>query len=201
MAESEGPPSTMAAQLISNLSSTNKQPRQGGQDDLKALLELSRMANEAGELLTLESKIEHNHMLVYVFTRLVLEPLMGDDPFLDIQNVVSQAADALDAFISAIKETPAIMSCVPEPKSLQSRGLQPLWLWLFPRLLELLGRDRCDVLREKIKDLFFVSFQAVSRLPALWNLASQFFVYLKQCSSSMSSEIERPNLSQKLISS
>lgn len=184
IADSEAPPSTMAAQLINNLSSTNKQPRQGGQDDLKALMELSRMANDAEELASLDAKIEHNHMLIYVFTRLVLEPLMTDDPFMDIQNLVSQAADALDAFISAIKETPVVLSCIPKPGSLQSRGGEPLWTWLFPRLLGLLGRKQCDTLSEKIKDLFFVSFQAVSRFPTLWNLASQFFSYLKQCAAS-----------------
>jgi serine/threonine-protein kinase ATR len=183
--DSEAPPSTMAAQLINNLSSTNKQSRQGGQDDLKALVELSRMANDAEELKSLDSKIEHNHMLIYVFTRLVLEPLVTDDPFMDVQNVVSQAADALDAFISAIKETPIVLSCIPRPESLQSRGEEPLWAWLFPRLLGLLGRRRCDTLTEKIKDLFFVSFQAVSRFPTLWILASQFFSYLKLCAASM----------------
>jgi serine/threonine-protein kinase ATR len=186
MTDSEVPPSTMAAQLINNLSSTSKPSRQGGSDDLKALLELSRMANEAEELSTLESKVEHNHMLIYVFARLVLEPLLSDDPFMDVQNIVSQAADALDAFISAVKETPAVLSCIPRPGSLQSRSEEPLWLWLFPRLLALLGRKRCDSLTEKIKDLFFVSFQAVSRFPTLWNLASRFFCYLKECAASMS---------------
>jgi serine/threonine-protein kinase ATR len=183
--DSEAPPSTMAAQLINNLSSTNKPLRQGGQDDLKALLELSRMANEAEQLSSLDSKLEHNHMLIYVFVRLVLEPLKTNDPFMDVQNVVSQAADALDAFISAIKETPGVLSCIPKPESLQSRCGEPLWVWLFPRLLGLLGRKQCDTLTEKIKDLFFVSFQAVSRFPTLWNLASLFFCYLKECSASM----------------
>jgi serine/threonine-protein kinase ATR len=183
----EPPPSTMAAQLISNLSTTNKPPRNGGQDDLKTLLEhLSRMANGPEDLSSPDSKVEHNHMLIYVFVRLVLEPLMTDDPFMDVQKVVSQASDALDAFISAIKETPNVLGCIPKPGPLQSRGEEPLWIWLFPRLLGLLGRKRCDTLTEKIKDLFFVSFQAVSRSLTLWNLASLFFCYLKECATSMS---------------
>ena len=185
-ADFEAPPSTMAAQLINNLSTASK-PRQGGQDDLQALLELSNMVNRAEESLSPDLRLEHHHLLIYVFVRLVLEPLMSDDPFIDVQNVVSQASDALDAFISAIKETPSVLNCVPQPESLQNRGAEPLWLWLFPRLLGLLGRKRCDTLAEKIKDLFFVSFHAVSRLPSLWYLASLFFCYLKEAAASMSS--------------
>lgn len=186
-ADAEPPPSTMAAQLINNLSSTNKSSRQGGQDALEALSELQRLAAEVEQSSSLDLKLEHNHMLIYVFVRLVLEPLLTDDPFMDVPKIVSHASDALDAFISAIKETPSVLSCIPEPGSLQNRGEEPLWIWLFPRLLELLGRKQCDALTEKIKDLFFVSFQAVSRSPTLWNLASLFFCYLKDCAASKSS--------------
>lgn len=184
--DSEPPPSTMAAQLINNLSTTNKPARQAEQDDLKALLELSIVTRDAEDFFSPDARVEHHHKLIYVFVRLVLEPLTTDDPFMDIQNVVSQASDALDAFIAAIKETPSVLSYVPKPGSLQSRGGEPLWLWLFPRLLGLLGRKRCNTLTEKIKDLFFVSFQAVSRHPRLWNLASLFFCYLKECATSIS---------------
>jgi serine/threonine-protein kinase ATR len=156
----EPPPSTMAAALINNLSTTNKPSRQNEQDDLKALWELSTMLSNAEEPSNVEAKVEHHHKLIYVFARLVLEPLASDDPFLDIQNVVSQASDAIDAFISAIKETPAVLAYI------------------------LLGRRRCDALTEKIKDLFFVSFQAVSRSPKLWDLPSLFFCYLKECATS-----------------
>lgn len=182
----EPPPSTMAAQLINNLSTTTKPSRQGGEDDLKALLELSRMANDTEQLSSLDTNLEHHHKLIYVFVRLVLEPLSTDDPFMDVQNVVSQASDALDVFISAIKETPSVLGYSSKHESFQSRGEEPLWVWLFPRLLGLLGRKRCDMLTEKIKDLFFVSFQAVSRSPMLWNMASSFFCYLKECVTCMS---------------
>jgi serine/threonine-protein kinase ATR len=182
----EPPQSTMAAQLINNLSSTNKPSRQNGQDDLRALWELSNMANSAEELSSLDLKLEYHHKLIYVFVRLVLEPLTTDDPFLDVQNVVSQASDAIDAFILAIKETPSVLAYVSAPGSFQGREHEPLWVWLFPRLLALLGRRRCDSLTEKIKDLFFVSFQAVARSPTLWYLASLFFCYLKECVTSTS---------------
>jgi serine/threonine-protein kinase ATR len=180
----EPPPSTMAAALINNLSTTNKPSRQNEQDDLKALWELSTMLSNAEEPSNVEAKVEHHHKLIYVFARLVLEPLASDDPFLDIQNVVSQASDAIDAFISAIKETPAVLAYIAKSNSFQGRGPEPLWVWLFPRMLVLLGRRRCDALTEKIKDIFFVSFQAVSRSPKLWDLPSLFFCYLKECATS-----------------
>jgi serine/threonine-protein kinase ATR len=179
------PPSTMAAQLINNLSAASK-PRQSEQDELKALMaEVSNAENSGVEFATLEAKLDYKHKLIYVFSRTVLERLTGDDPFLDFQKLAGQAYEALDVFISIIKETPGVLAYVLSPDStLQGRGQEPLWIWLFPRILALLGRLHCDTLTEKIKDFFYVSFQAVARSPKLWNLTSFFFRYLKECATS-----------------
>jgi len=101
---------------------------------------------------------------------------------MDVQMVVSQAFEALDVFISIVKEVPDVLAyCLPPASTLQGRGGEPLWIWLFPRILALLGRSKCENLTEKIKDFFYVSFQAVSRSPKLWNLTSFFFCYFKEC--------------------
>ncbi|TAQ86632.1 hypothetical protein B7494_g5044 [Chlorociboria aeruginascens] len=186
----DGPPSTMAAQLINNLSTTttsrNKPSRHVEQDDLQKLMsEVSDLENNAIELTSLEAKLEHKHKLIYVFARAVLERLTRDDPFMNFEQLVLQASEALDVFISTIKETPEVLNYVLKTESsLQRRGQEPLWIWLFPRILALLGRRECDVLTEKIKDFFYVSFQAVSRSPKMWNINSSFFCYLKDCTSS-----------------
>lgn len=128
-----------------------------------------------------EAKLEHKHKLIYVFARAVLERLVGDDPFLDVQKIVPQASDALEIFMSTIKEIPEVLSYCVRPDELLSRRHEPLWFWLFPRVLALLGRRQCDALTEKIRDFFNVCFQAVARSPTLWNLSSFFFCYFKEC--------------------
>jgi serine/threonine-protein kinase ATR len=180
------PPSTMAAHLINNLSTSDKPARPTEQDELKALMaEVSKTENNGVELKTAEEKLEHKHKLIYVFSRTVLERLAGDDPFMDVQKVAGQAYEALEVFISIIKESADVLAYSSAPKStLTGRGQEPLWVWLFPRILTLLARRNCETLTEKIKDFFYVSFQAVARSPKLWSLTSIFFSYLKECATS-----------------
>jgi serine/threonine-protein kinase ATR len=184
------PPSTMAAQLINNLSTPNKPSRQSEQEDLKKLMdEVSNQEANNAEFPNEETKLEHKHKLIYVFARAVLERLAGDDPFLDVENIIPQASDALDIFMSTIKEIPSVLSYSVGPESsLLRRGPAPLWFWLFPRVLALLGRRQCDGLTEKIKDFFYVCFQIVARSPKLWKLSSFFFCYFKECATSTYSQ-------------
>jgi serine/threonine-protein kinase ATR len=181
----EAPPSTMAAQLINNLSTTNKPSREPEQDDLKRLMtEVSDLENSSTELSNVDVKLEHKHKMIYVFARAVLERLSNDDPFINTAQLVSQASEALDIFTSTIRETPAVLSYVLKPQeTLQARGQEPLWMWLFPRVLTLLGRRECDDLTEKIKSFFSASFRAVAQSPKIWYLSSSFFSYLKKCAS------------------
>jgi serine/threonine-protein kinase ATR len=179
----EAPPSTMAVQLISDLSTINEPSRPVEQDDLKRLMrEVSNLETSAVQSDDIAVKLEHKHKLIYVFARAVLERLSIDDPFINHEHLILQASDALDVFISAINELPGVLDYVlPAEATLHSRGQEPLWTWLFPRVLTLLGRRQCENLTEKIKDLFYISFQAVARSPLHWNLNSFFFTYLKEC--------------------
>lgn len=189
----EAPPSTMAAQLISNLANpSNGNPtnrpstsRELKQDELKRLMiEVSELENSAHELTDPHVKLEHKHKLICVFARAVLERLDNDDPFMNLPQLMSQASDALDIFISTISEVPSVLEYTLSPDTpLQTRGPEPLWVWLFPRVLTLLGRRGCDALTEKIKDFFYICFQVVSRSPKLWKLNFLFFSYLRDCAS------------------
>ena len=154
LAAHDAPPSTMAAQLISNLSATSEPSRPAEQDDLKRLME-EVLEHDMTETDDVTLKLEHKHKLIYVFARAVLERLSIDDPFMNHAQLVGQASDALDIFTVAVRELPGVLDYVlPTGVALQSRGQEPLWTWLFPRVLMLLGRRRCEDLTEKIKDFF-----------------------------------------------
>ena len=190
--ESDVPPSTMAAQLINDISSTNQpvtRPVQEDAGDLKELMEeVASAENNAAVLQDAAALLEHKHQLIYVFSRAVFERLAraADDPFLRIEQTVAQASDALDVFITTIRELPEVLDHTPKlGAQLHLRGSEPLWMWLFPRVLTLLGREKCEKLTERINAFFQVAFQAVSRSPKLWNLSLSFFLYLKQCVTSM----------------
>lgn len=182
----DAPPSTMAAALINNLRTGNQQ-RGPVEDDLKRLVrEVSEMESSLAQTHDPIAKLEYKHKIIYLFSRTVLERLDGNasdsfDP-VDVPMFLVHASDTLDLFMTTIKEFPAVLDyTLPQGTYFQSRGQEPLWIWLFPRILTLLGRETSGSLTDKIKDFFFVAFQVVSRSPKLWNLNSFFFSYLKEC--------------------
>jgi serine/threonine-protein kinase ATR len=179
----DAPPSTMAVQLINNLATSNKPLREPELDDLKRLMaEISELESSPDLLADVKVKLEHKHKLIYVFTRAVLERLCSNDPFNNVSQLVSQSSEAFDIFISAIKEAPSVLEyTLSNGQLLQNRAQEPLWVWLFPRVLAILGRQGCECLTDKIREFFCVCFQIVSRSPKLWNLNSYFFMYLKEC--------------------
>ncbi len=183
----------MAVQILDKIPAAHK-PSNVQQDDADDLTRLTKeVAAFEKDVLTIHddaAKLEHKHKLIYVFARAVLEKLSSDDPFSNIPQLVSQASDILNHFAEAIKETPGVLDYVlPSGTTLEARGPEPLWVWLFPRVLTLLSRTKCESLTEKIKDFFYISFQAVARSPKLWNFISFFFGYLKECVSSKSGHV------------
>jgi serine/threonine-protein kinase ATR len=179
----EAPPSTMAVLLINNLATANKPSHEPHLDDLKRLMaEVSETESSPSLQTDVKVKLEHKHKLIYVFARAVLDRLLSDDPFNNIPQLVSQSSEALEIFISAIREIPGVLGfALPDDQLLQNRDKEPLWLWLFPKVLAILGRQGCEGLTDKIREFFCVCFQVVARSPKLWYLNSDFFMYLKEC--------------------
>jgi serine/threonine-protein kinase ATR len=169
----------MAAQLINNLS-IKRPSRQIEHDELHSLMnEVSMQENDISSLTDEKDIVKHKHKLVYVITRVVWERLEKKDIFTDLTTVIDQACEALDVFISTIEDVPDVLNfSAPNDLSLTARGPEPLWLWLFPRILSFLGRQAYDKLTEKISTFFFTAFEAVSKSPRLWKLTSSFFCYL-----------------------
>ncbi|PQE07411.1 phosphatidylinositol 3 protein [Rutstroemia sp. NJR-2017a WRK4] len=173
------PPSTMAAQLINNLS-IKRPSRQIEHDELQTLMnEVSMQENDISSLTDDKDIVSHKHKLVYVITRVVWERLEKKDIFTDLTTVIDQACEALDVFISTIEDIPEVLNfSSPNDLSLTARGPEPLWLWLFPRILSFLGRGAYDKLTQKISTFFITAFEAVSKSPRLWKLTSSFFSYI-----------------------
>lgn len=186
----------MAAQLISTIATGNEPSRPAQLDDLQRLMaEIAQIESQGTETGSKETQVQHAHKLIYLFTRTVLERLSQDDPFMNVPQMASQASDALDIFMTTIKEAPRVLEYVPEiDEVLQGRGQEPVWLWLLPKILVLLGREGCERLTDKIKDFLFVCFQIISGSPQLWALSSLFFSYIKDCVASKSNSLTTPLL-------
>jgi serine/threonine-protein kinase ATR len=182
----ELPPSTLAAKLVNKLSGNHKPSLQGSQDNFGLLVsEVSKFDKTRNEHTTPEEITENNYRVVYVLTKARLGPVCSDesDPFAKKERVLEDAAQVLDLFITSIKETPEILTKVGAQNDLvrTGRGV-PLWIWLWPRLLRLLGKDGCEPLWPKVKELFHTAFDVSRALDVeFWGVGLQFLNYLRHC--------------------
>ncbi|UZP37634.1 hypothetical protein NXS19_005450 [Fusarium pseudograminearum] len=86
------PPSTLAAQLVENISASTKSSKSDENSELKGFFAIiQRVKDDPTLLKTPEDRVEHNHMLIYVYSRAVLEGIRLDDPFLDRAQVRTEA--------------------------------------------------------------------------------------------------------------
>ncbi|RKF63720.1 Protein kinase rad3 [Erysiphe neolycopersici] len=184
---SDIPPSSTAFQLISKVTTANKSSTQAESIELQKLTtEVSDFENSISKTDDPEIQLRHIHKLIYVLSRAVLERLQKSDPFINFEELICQAGESLDLFCLNVDSHPTVLTYKLAPgECFQGRGSEPLWVWLFPRILGLLGHARCETLTEKIRKLFLLSFQSTCRIPNLWYIGFAYFDYLKDCVSTI----------------
>ncbi|KAJ4132971.1 serine/threonine-protein kinase M1 [Fusarium falciforme] len=73
------PPSTLAAQLVENISASTKSSRSDENSELKGFFAIiQRVKDDPALLKTPEERVENNHMLLYVYARVVLDGIRAD---------------------------------------------------------------------------------------------------------------------------
>jgi serine/threonine-protein kinase ATR len=147
------PPSTLAAQLVENISTTTTSSRPDETQELKRLfVEIERVKNQADVPKTLEEQVDNNHTLIYVYSRVALDNLKWDNPFTDQDVLTSEVLKAINFLKITIKETPDVLDHTISDGTFLFRGQEPLWLWILPKVLRLLGNSRCLPLVPAIED-------------------------------------------------
>lgn len=174
------PPSTLAAQLVENISTSARSSRPDETAELKKFFGvIEKVKNQPDLLKTQKERMEHNHMLIYVYTRVVLEGLRWDDPFADKTQLRTDALRAVNFLRITIRETPEVLLVKSETASFLFRGSEPLWLWIFPKVLKMLGSSHCADLKDEIELLFREVLITASQAAGLWPLVPQFLTYIK----------------------
>ncbi|EGR46540.1 uncharacterized protein TRIREDRAFT_66128 [Trichoderma reesei QM6a] len=189
------PPSTLAAQLVENIAASSKAPRTDENSELKGLLAIiQRVKDKPALLKSSDDRLEHNHMLIYVYCRVVLENIKLDDPFLDRANVRTESQKAINFLRFTIKETPSVLLHMNENCRLLFRGQEPLWVWLLPQLLRLLGHRQCLDLESSIEGFLQYILLLVARTGALWKVAPSLGLYLRASLTSLLDHLQSPSL-------
>lgn len=174
------PPSTLAAQLVENISTPNRSSRPDETSEMKRLFSaIERAKNDPKLLKTREERIEHNHLLIYMSGIVVLDGLKWDDIFTDKEHLCTQALNVLNFLTVTIKETPSVLELKTDGKSFIFRGHEPLWLWVLPRLLKLLGRHECRPIASAIHGFFRFILELTASNGSIWNTGSLVMQYFQ----------------------
>lgn len=174
------PPSTLAAQLVGNISTSARSSRPDETSELKRLFEaIETVKNDPDCLKTPAERVDHNHTLIYVYARVVLEGLKWDDPFADRDRLTDEALKTVQFLKVTIQETPTILNHATDGKTFLHRGQEPLWVWLFPKLLKMLGRPQCLALSNPLHSFFHFVFDVASRSGGLWHACGLMYGYLQ----------------------
>ncbi|KAG9258601.1 uncharacterized protein F5Z01DRAFT_615130 [Emericellopsis atlantica] len=175
------PPSTLAAQLVEDIApSTKSSTRSDENAELKGFFaKIQRIKDDPQLLKTLGDRVEHNHMLIYVYCRAVLEMIKLDDPFLDRSHVRTEVLKAINFLRFTIKETPSVLAYCADSSAFLYRGQEPLWTWLLPQLLRLLGHPQCLELEGSLEGFLQYMLLVVAGSETLKAVVPHLGLYLR----------------------
>lgn len=185
-APNQPPPSTLAAQLVENFSASVRSSRAADEtaELQKFLPVIERIKNDPELLKTAQDRIEHNHMLIYVFGLISLDGLKWGDPFVSraqIEQLEGETLKAVNFLKMTIRETPAVLAYVAEEGTFLFRKSEPLWLWILPRVLRLLGMEMAAALSSPIEELCRFILLTSNQHCDLWGHTAGILRYLQGC--------------------
>ncbi|KAI0412411.1 phosphatidylinositol 3 [Xylaria grammica] len=174
------PPSTLAAQLVENISTSTRSSRPDETAELQRLFAaIEKVKNEPALLTSHQDRIEHNHMLIYVYACVVLEGLKWDEPFVNASQLRADAVRAINFLKITVNETPEVLLFTPDNGVFLFRGPEPLWIWIFPKILKMLGNNLCADLKTPIEGFFGELYLIAARSKSLWSHIPQFLAYIR----------------------
>lgn len=177
------PPSTYAAQIVDALTKAKQQPKPDERELFQQLLReiLGSDGAQEPQAETIETDIHVNYRLVYVVFRAGLEVLLQEDPFQQENVLNEQALNSLAVIQLTIERSPEVLFFVPPAHEPGFEPGGPLFLWLLPKLLSILGNGRDERVQEKITDLIRSTISVQSRSSTLRERLHPVSKYAQGC--------------------
>ncbi|ORX98750.1 hypothetical protein BCR34DRAFT_142938 [Clohesyomyces aquaticus] len=168
------PPSTIAAQIVNNASNANAQQESGSKVAFGQLLQ--EYLNDPS---TDEPNSQLNAQLISVIAEAGLDALLQDNPFA-VDLLVQQAVDSIAAIKLTVQRRPHLLL---SPRNDDNEGApRPLlFIWLFPKLLGLLGNPKLQEIQAVVQDLLCTSISALTQASGLAQQASSLEELYRSC--------------------
>ena len=168
------PPSTLAAQIVQNHEQAVHQDNDDQRAQFRQLLQ-EILHNTTFE----ETDLEVNYKLVRVVTQAGLDVFLQDDPFARRSLLVEQARDSIAVIELTIQRSPALLLYPNRRENEHSE--QPLFFWILPRLLALLGNPKADGLQSILQHLLPFIISSLMGTSHLWQHALSFLNMYRSC--------------------
>ncbi|KAF2178853.1 hypothetical protein K469DRAFT_598368 [Zopfia rhizophila CBS 207.26] len=167
------PPSTIAAQIVNNASNVHAQQEPGSKVAFGQLLQ--EYLNDPS---TDEPNSQLNAQLITVIAEAGLDALLQDNPFAaDV--LIPQAMDSISAIKLTIQRRPHLLLSTRTEDDGTPR--LPLFIWLFPKLLGLLGHPTLDSIQASLQDLLSTFLNVLHRGPNTWHHAVSLVQVYRSC--------------------
>jgi serine/threonine-protein kinase ATR len=157
-------PSTIAAQIVHNHNRSNIARQEPENDALFGQLLQEYLRNPMAE----EATVETNAQLISVVVEAGVDVLVKDNPFAP-DALIQQARDSLTVISYTIEKIPGVLLFTG------IGGIEddlPLFLWLLPKVLILLGRRHMEVLQKDLCDVLTTSIRSLQQTTEFWRHAA-----------------------------
>lgn len=152
------PASTVAAQIVENLTQGQYPVRQPDKEEFKRLLQEILNPDDDGDDVaeSIEINVDVNCRLIYVVVRAGLDSLSNPDAFQDEDELHKQALASLSVVELTVRRSPEVLlSTVHGPQQVGS-----LYLWLVPKLFIIIGSTEDKDIRRRICEVFKTTLSA-----------------------------------------
>lgn len=159
----ENPPaSTVAAQIVENLTQGNYPARQPDKDKLQRLLQEILNPDDDGDDGSdkIETNIDVNCRLIYVVVRAGLESLSNKDNFENPDELHKQAIASLSVVELTVRRSPGVLFSTLHGQESYPQQVGPLYLWLIPRLFIIIGSTEDNDVRRCICEVLKTAMMA-----------------------------------------
>ncbi|KAI9757305.1 MAG: hypothetical protein M4579_003516 [Chaenotheca gracillima] len=187
------PPSTIAAQIVHDLSDTNGHHGAKDQENFEQLL-LEILDTTNGSLKdenVIGTDLSVNSNLIVVVTKAGLNTICTDDPFAAIDHLLSRARNSLSVIELVIKRTPKVLFTSIVEKDLNAKTIRPpLYTWLLPRTLALLKTENASSLAPDVVTFLKSCLRTLCISSQTWSDQALVSAYLRCCVNTVLSHLE-----------
>ncbi|KAF2712355.1 hypothetical protein K504DRAFT_372017 [Pleomassaria siparia CBS 279.74] len=191
MAHGIPPSSTIAAQIVNNASNVNAHQEPGSKVAFAQLLK--EFLNDPS---TDEPSSQLNAQLISVIAEAGLDALLKESPF-GLGQLIEQGVDSIAAIKLSIQRRPHLL--LSSRNSEDDGAPRPLFVWLFPKLLNLLDHPRLEQIHRHVQDLLGTFISALSRTASLFQQAMSVLGLYCSCVESIQDALEATDRLSQLL--